>query len=47
MDGVSELEQGQKGGADLSLQYFLHHSEDELDKDEDDDTEDDVGNDSG
>lgn len=46
MDRVSELEQGQKGGADLSLQYLLHHSEDELDKDKDDDMEDDVANDS-
>lgn len=46
MDGVLELEQGQKGGADLSFQDFLHHSEDESDKDEDD-TDDEVGNDSG
>lgn len=38
----SELKQGHREEADLSLQYFLHHSEDDLDKDEDDDTDDDV-----
>lgn len=34
-----ESDQGQEGGAKLSLQYFLHRSEDCLDRDEDDDSD--------
>lgn len=37
-----EWDQGQEGGADLSLQYFLGHSEDYLDRDGGDDSADDV-----